>query len=100
MTNLKVERITGLNKIKGLINSQSARPVLIRTRFGIHTFGLKFNIDILVLDNENAVVKLIEGIKPNRIFIWNPFFDKVIELSAGTIKKNKIKLGTQLVIHE
>lgn len=78
-------------KVQGLIGKDKPEALMIRTRFGIHTFGLKFPIDVLILSNENKVVSIKENLKPNKIFLWNPLYEKVLELPSGTIKKNKIK---------
>ena len=66
---------------------------MIETRFGIHTFGLKYPIDVLILDNGNKVVFLKKNLMPWRIFLWNPIYDKVLELPQGTIDKKKIKIN-------
>lgn len=79
-------------KVIGLIGIDKPYALMIRTRFGIHTFGLKFPIDVLILNNENEVVSIKENLKPNKIFLWNPRYEKVIELPAGTIKEKGIKI--------
>jgi hypothetical protein len=79
-------------KIQGMIGKSEPMALMIKTRFGIHTFGVKFPIDVLILNNENKVVSLKEGFKPNRIFLWNPMHEKVIELPAETIKRTAIKM--------
>lgn len=66
---------------------------MIKTRFGIHTFGVRFTIDVLILDKKNKIASIKENLKPNRIFLWNPAYEKVIELPRGTIKKYSLKLG-------
>lgn len=102
MIQLKVKELKSLkDKTIGLLNAQKAYPVLIQTRFGIHTFGLKFAIDVLILNKENQVVKLVEKLKPNRIYLWNPIFNKVIELPTRMINKKKIRTGNtiKLKIH-
>ncbi|HSW48277.1 MAG TPA: DUF192 domain-containing protein [Candidatus Saccharimonadales bacterium] len=96
MITLKVRKLSGLYKIKGFLNSKNAYPVYFQTRFGIHTFSLKFPIEVVILDKNNCVVKLKENLKPNRIFLWNPIFDKIIELPSGETKRLKITLGTKL----
>ncbi|MBI2074450.1 MAG: DUF192 domain-containing protein [Candidatus Levybacteria bacterium] len=85
-------------KAIGLLSEKKPFPVLIRTRFGIHTFGLRFPIDVLVLDKFNKVVKISENLKPNRVFFWNPLYSKVIELPKGEIRKSKIKIGETIRI--
>ena len=83
--------------MQGLIGKDKPYVLMIRTRFGIHTFGLKFPIDVLVLNNEDKVVSIKKNLKPNRIFSWNPLYEKVIELPVGTIKKNQIRMGMPTV---
>lgn len=85
-------------KILGLIGKKNIFPLLIKTRFGIHTFGLKFPIDVLILNSNNRVVLLRENLNPNRIFFWNPFYNRVIELPQGTIQKQKIRVFDEINI--
>ena len=79
-------------KIQGLIGKKKPQSLMLKTRFGIHTFGLKFPIDVLILNNENKVASIKKNLKPNRIFLWNPMHDKVLELPSGTIQKYAIKV--------
>jgi len=85
-----------LTKSVGLIGKTNPIPIYFKTRFGIHTFGLRFSIDVVILDNHFKVKKLQESLKSNRIFLWNPKFKNVLELPEGWIKKEKIKIGTQI----
>ena len=96
MIKLNVKILTGKHKVLGLINVKAAYPILLKTRFGIHTFGLKFPIDVLVLDQDNKVVKLYKDLKPKRIFLWPPIFERVVELPIGEIEKRQIKLGSKI----
>jgi len=97
MINIKVKFAQSIkDRGIGLIGYKYAEPVMFLTHFGIHTLGIKFPIDVLVLDKDNKVVKLKEGLKPNRFFVWHPKFKKVIELPEGFIKKNRIKLGSKI----
>ncbi len=91
MIELKVNKLSGKDKIIGLLNAKKPYAIFFKTRFGIHTFGLKFAIDALILDKNNVVVKISENLKPNRIFLWHPKFDRVIELPAGEIEKRCIR---------
>lgn len=85
-----------IDKMRGLIGTDKAEPVLLKTRFGIHTFGVRFPIDVLILDGQNTVAITKENLRPNRIFVWPWKYDTVIELPAGEIKKQKIKEGNIL----
>jgi uncharacterized membrane protein (UPF0127 family) len=87
-----------LNKSKGLISSNSPKTVIFTTRLGIHTFGMKYPIDIVVTDKESRVVSLKKNLLPNRIFLWNPKYNLIIELEIGSIAKSKTAIGDFLEI--
>jgi uncharacterized protein len=83
-------------KVLGLIGKDKAYNLLLKTHFGIHTFGVKVPIDVVILNNQNVVVKIKKNLKPNRVFLWNPVYERVLELPEGTIAKNKIKNGGKI----
>ena len=85
-------------KIKGLIGNKTPEVIILKTRFGIHTFLLKFPIDVIILGKNNNVVKLKKRLKPNRVFFWDMKFDTVIELPTGVLKKSKTKINDVLEI--
>ena len=94
MIPIKAKELKSLkDRAIGLIGKQKVDPVYFKTRWGIHTFGLKFPIDILILDKEKRVVALKKTLKPNRIFFWNPRFDRVLELSNGSMQRKNIQVG-------
>ncbi len=96
-TDLK-ELKTFLDKSFGLLRQSNPRSLLLRTRFGIHTFFLKEPIDVLILNDTYRVVKVQENLKPNLVFIWNPLFNIVLELPKGIIAKSKTTVGDTLKI--
>ena len=85
-------------KVQGLIGKEKPYSLMLKTHFGIHTFGLKFPIDVLILNDKNKVASIKKNLKPNRIFFWNPKFETVIELPEGTINKKKIKINMPIDI--
>ena len=94
MVTLFVKRAKNIGeKVIGLIGKEKPASLLIKTRFGIHTFGLKFPIDVLILDKSNKIISIKKNLKPKRIFLWNPIYDTVLELPVGTIDKKKIKIN-------
>lgn len=101
MVELKVKRAKNIKeKVRGLIGKKKPEPFMFETRFGIHTFGLQFPIDVLILDSRNRVVRLKTELNPQRFFFWNPIFKIVIELPSGTIQKEKITLGSIIRVLE
>jgi len=96
MTTLKVtEAKTTWEKTKGLLTSSKPYPLLLKTRWGIHTFGMRYPIDVVIVERTHIAI-LKENLKPNRIFLWNPKYEIVLELPSGFIRKNKLKIGTKL----
>ena len=98
---LKIKVIYLNNPIKsslGLTVFKKARPVMLKTRFGIHTFGMKYAIDVIILNKHFEVVRLKEKLQPNNIFIWVPIYNTVLELPWGYINENKIILMQKIEI--
>jgi uncharacterized membrane protein (UPF0127 family) len=85
-------------QIVGLLQSKKSTSMLFHTRFGIHTFGMKYPIDVLVLDSTNHVVKIQHNLFPNRLFFWHPKFPSLIELPKGTIKRAKTTLSDEVEV--
>ena len=72
--------------------------VYFNTTFGIHTFGVKFPIDVLILDNNFNVKKIKENLSPCRFFFWNIKYSNVVEAPSGTIFQNGIKINDKIEI--
>jgi uncharacterized protein len=98
LTSDAFEAVSLLDKSLGLLNPNKPRSLILTTRFGIHTFGMKESIDILVLDKLGIVVKIGQHIDPHQIFWWNPSYSRVIELPAGTISKTQTKIGDHIFL--
>ncbi|MDO8429180.1 MAG: DUF192 domain-containing protein [Candidatus Daviesbacteria bacterium] len=91
----QVQKVQDL--LLGLLNPRSPRTLIFKTRFGIHTFGLKTKIDVIVLDRNLKVVKMAK-LKPWRVFFWNPLYNLVVEMPQGVIKNSKTELGDRIEI--
>lgn len=97
MKSLKVTYLPWYKSWMGLIG-QKPHAVCFTTRFGLHTFGMQYPIDVVILNKNNVVKVVKENLKPNNFFFWNPLYNKVIELPEREIKKRKIKLYEHLVV--
>lgn len=99
MITLTVQTAVNLKeKIQGLVGKDKPYALMIKTHFGIHTFGLKFPIDVLILDNDNKVVAMKKSLEPNQVFLWNPIYEKVIELPKGTIEEKAIRINDRVKV--
>lgn len=61
----------------------------------IHTFFMRYKLDLIFLDQNLNVVKIIENIKPWRMTLMYFKSTQVLELEGGTLK-GKIQKGDQL----
>ena len=84
-------------KVTGLIGKEKPYPLVLQTRFGIHTFGLRFPIDVVILD-QKGVVRKIKKLQPGNIFFWNPLYDIVLELPDGTVQEKHIVVGKEVTL--
>ncbi len=80
---------TEQKKRTGLLNRSSLQPgegVWIPGCDSIHTFLMKFPIDVVFLDSELSVCDLVSGMQPNGR-VERPGADSVLELPAGAIRQ-------------
>lgn len=89
---------TQWEKIVGLMGKSQPESVYFTTRWGIHTFFMKFPIDVVILDRSNRVALVKQEVRPWRILIWNPVHSRVLELPAGMTKKLKIITGEKIIL--
>lgn len=86
------QRRTGLLKHKNL---PAGEGLWIVPCEAIHSFGMKFAIDVLFLDRKNRVRKVRERMVPWRIAGSLPAHS-TLELPAGTIARTGTVRGDQL----
>lgn len=89
-------------KMKGLLGRKSLEKdeaLIFPKAPSIHTFFMKFTIDIVFLDAKKKVVACLEKINPNRFL---PFINSrfTIEMPEDSIKNKGIKVGDQLLWEE
>ena len=60
---------------------------------GIHTFGMRFAIDLLVLDAEGRVLRMVTHLKPWRVTMPVTGGRSVVELAAGALEATSLKPG-------
>jgi uncharacterized membrane protein (UPF0127 family) len=83
---------------RGLLGRDGLAPgeaLVIAPSQGIHTFGMRFPIDVVFADRRGAVVAIAAGVPPRRIRLaWRAF--AVVELGAGTCQATGLRLGDRL----
>lgn len=88
-------RVIGLLGRAGLLRGEG---LWIKPCSGVHTFGMRFPIDIVGLNQNLHVVKLAENVRPNKIAAVSWIVRSVLELPAGTIAQTHTQLGDVLAI--
>jgi uncharacterized membrane protein (UPF0127 family) len=64
---------------------------------GIHTFGMRFPIDVVFVDREGHVVRVAAAVPPARVRLaWRAF--AAIELTAGTCLAAALRRGDRLEV--
>jgi len=63
---------------------------------GVHTFGMRFPIDIVVLDGAGRVLRVAACVPPNRIIWPTPGGRFTLELAAGTLQAAQLSIGSVL----
>jgi uncharacterized membrane protein (UPF0127 family) len=51
----------------------------------VHTWFVRFPLDLLFLDRESRVVKAVMAVRPWTSLVWAPGSAGVVELGAGTL---------------
>jgi len=90
---------TVLSRAKGLLGRESlleGEGLLIRPCKGIHTFFMKFPIDVVFLDKNNRILETVANIPPHRMTKVLLLATSAIELPAGTVLASESAVGNEV----
>ena len=90
---------TSLTRLIGLVGRRrldAGCGLLIMPSSGIHTFGMRFSIDVVALSKGLQVLKLWPSLPPFRVTSISLKTYCVLELPAGQISNCQINVGDQL----
>lgn len=86
-------------RMRGLLGRSQLPPdeaLWIRASGSVHTFFMKFAIDLVFVNHDLVVTKIVSNVHPFR-FVWKGWSaNSVIELQAGFLEKNPIRVGDKL----
>ena len=96
----------------GVAASRAARAVGLLTRSGlepgealwivpsrgVHTWGMRFTIDVLALDEAGTVIDCVPNLRPWRMRLPKKGTAGVLELPAGTLAASQTGLGHRIVL--
>jgi len=88
-------------RLVGLLGKRSLQPdsgVWIVPANAIHTIGMLFSFDLVLIDKDFKVVGLRELVRPFRVTWPEGKAESVLELPAHTIFRSRTQIGDQLLI--
>ena len=90
---------SGLSRIVGLLGERELAPgdgLFIIPSQGVHTLGMLFPIDVVVLDNDWKVLEVRKRMRP--FLITRIYFRAaaVLELPPGTVEHSGTRIGDRL----
>lgn len=87
-------------RFKGLLGRSSlpdGHALWLRPCNGIHTFGMRFSIDVVVLDRSMKVSAIHPELHPNRMTPLYPYGSSVLELSSGAVRTAGLMLEDRIM---
>jgi hypothetical protein len=93
VANTYFKRLKGLMFTKELSN-QSALHIIPCNE--IHTFNMRYSIDVLYLDKNNNILAIEEEMKPGKIGKRVNNAQSVVELPSGKVKRVNVKTGQEV----
>lgn len=88
-----------LRRLRGLMFQQdlsAGAGLLLEPEWSIHTFFMRFPIDVLFLDSAYVVLAAHDVVPPNKLGPMCRGAHAVLELPAGTIAETKTQPGDRL----
>lgn len=94
-------RVAGdsVSRRRGLLGRESLsddEALVIAPTQGIHTFGMRFAVDVVFVDRTGTVLAVSPAVRPNRVRLcWRAF--AAIELAAGRTTAAGVRPGARIV---
>jgi uncharacterized protein len=83
---------------EGLLGREALAPgagLVIAPSQGIHTFGMRFPLDIVCVTRDGVVTKLRHAVPPRRIVLsWAAF--AIVEIGSGEAERAGVMVGDRL----
>jgi uncharacterized membrane protein (UPF0127 family) len=94
---------THWSRLRGLMGTDAAsfgagQGLWIVPSRGVHTFAMRFPIDVVYLDGDKVVVHLEQGLKPWRVAPVRMRAASVLELPGNTLNSTRTAIGDEIEI--
>ena len=91
---------THWQRTRGLLGRPAIQPgqgMMLTGCRGVHTWGMRYRLDIIMLDRHGRVVRTYSEFAPWRVTAWQLRAAHTLELPAGTITATTTQVGDTLV---
>lgn len=89
---------TTRERMRGLLDHDRLpldEALLLKRCGSVHTFGMRFAIDVLFLDRHQRIVAIRHDV-PKRRMLFNLRATQTLEMPAGTARKHGLAVGAPL----
>jgi uncharacterized membrane protein (UPF0127 family) len=93
----RIDRAVGL---LGRSHLDTGEALWIKPCRGVHTWFMRFPIDVLAMDANGVVVDVVSAMGPWRMRLPKPGSESVLELAAGALENMQLKIGHQIKIEK
>jgi uncharacterized membrane protein (UPF0127 family) len=86
---------TGLRRIRGLLGRRklaAGEGIVMRPQWSVHTAFMRFPIDVVFVDADQVVLRIVSRLKPWRVALCKGAHD-VVELAAGECARHELRAG-------
>jgi uncharacterized membrane protein (UPF0127 family) len=87
-------------RARGLLGRPAIQPgegMMLTGCHGIHTWGMRYVLDVIFVDRQGHVVRTYAGLPPRRLTAWQRRAAYALEVPAGTIQATATQVGDTLV---
>ena len=91
--------VTFFQRTRGLLGRKKIKKgegLYIPACRSIHTFFMRVTIDVVFIDGDNRITRIVPELVPFRIAFGPRNTAGVLELSAGTLKDNRCVAGDEI----
>ena len=95
--------VTPADRARGLLDTPSLEPgaaLVISPCNSVHMFGMPYALDVVFVDRDARVVRVIEDLRPMRFTRIHLRAARCIELPVGVIAQSGTRAGDQLDLGE
>ncbi|MCP9944780.1 DUF192 domain-containing protein [Streptomyces somaliensis] len=86
-------------RARGLLGRDGIDGAMLLTPCGsVHTFRMRFAIDVAYLDRDLTVLAVVPGMRPGRLGLPRPRARHVLEAEAGAMERWGVRPGLRLLV--